>query len=98
MAQKQQLAGHAEFKELAAAAMLNDLTICERLRLQEHLDSCDDCREVYREYLVVAGDVMPMLASRQDDPENQENWNEGPWREGLLRRIQEDKQTVPAVR
>jgi predicted nucleic acid-binding Zn-ribbon protein len=98
MAQKQQLVGHAEFKELAAAAMLNDLTISERLRLQEHLDSCDDCREVYREYLVVAGDVMPMLASRQDDPENQENWNEGPWREGLLRRIQKDKQTVPAVR
>jgi hypothetical protein len=92
MAENKAMIDHAEFRELAAAAALNDLTSAERMRLEDHLGSCEDCRQAHREYLIIASDAMPLLGSQRDSLEDQQAWDEGPWRERLFRRIQADRQ------
>lgn len=87
-----QLTEHEEFKELAAMAALNELTAAERLRLEYHLKSCKDCTEIYRQYLVLYGEVIPFIASQRDHIEYPEKSMEGPWRERLFRRIQAQEQ------
>lgn len=98
MAENKELIGHAEFRELAAMAAVNDLTASEHARLEDHLTACEDCRETYREYLVVAREAMPMLASHHYAREDEQEWSQGPWRERLFRRVQAAKQSAASNR
>jgi hypothetical protein len=91
-----QLIEHEEFKELAAMAALNELTAAERLRLEDHLRSCKDCAEIYQQYLVLYGEIIPFIGSQRDHVEYPEKSMAGPWRERLFRRIQADEQRSAA--
>jgi hypothetical protein len=91
-----QLIEHEEFKELAAMAALNELPAAERLRLEDHLRSCKDCAEIYQQYLVLYGEIIPFIGSQRDHVEYPEKSMEGPWRERLFRRIQADEQRSAA--
>ena len=91
-----QLTEHEEFKELAAMAALDELSAVERLRLEDHLRSCKNCAEIYRQYLVLYGEVMPFIGSQREYVEHSERSLEGPWRDRLFRRIQADEERGPA--
>jgi hypothetical protein len=91
-----QLTEHEQFKELAAMAALNEVTAAERLRLEDHLRSCKDCAEIYRQYLALYGEVILLIGSQREHVEYPEKSMEGPWREKLFRRIQADGQRSPA--
>lgn len=53
---------HAEWRELCALAMTDVLTAEERARLEAHLGSCAECREVSRQYSMLAHEGLPALA------------------------------------
>lgn len=53
---------HAEWMELCALSTTDILTAEERVRLEAHLENCAECREVYRQYSVLAHEGLPALA------------------------------------
>lgn len=91
-----QLTEHEEFKELAAMAALDELTAAERLRLEDHLRSCRDCAEIYRQYLVLYDEVMPFIGSQREQFEHPGKSMEGPWRDRIFRRIRADERRSAA--
>jgi hypothetical protein len=97
MASDRDLLEHAEFRELAAGAILNELTLAERNLLESHLACCADCREVHRQYLLLVGEGIPVLGEAYDFSEMAANRTEGPWRERLFRRVQTDTRTTRSV-
>ncbi len=56
--------GHERFSELCALAMSGSLTAAEGRDLQQHLQSCGECRDEYERYLLLTGEGMPLLARR----------------------------------
>src|SRR5260370_1093424 len=57
---------HEKYDELCALALFGGLSPGERTELNAHLEECEDCREAYADYALVARDGMPMLAARLD--------------------------------
>src|ERR1700733_8531670 len=66
---------HERYDELCALAMSGALTAEESLELENHLRSCGECREAYREYKVLTEDGMPHLASHYS-PDEAQGWDE----------------------
>lgn len=54
---------HEEFFELCALSTSGSLTPEEWSRLDEHLKTCEWCRERKAQYEQIAFDVMPALAA-----------------------------------
>jgi hypothetical protein len=54
---------HEEWKMLCALATSKSLTDEELARLAEHLSGCAECREVYRQYQVLAHGTLPPMAA-----------------------------------
>jgi len=54
---------HEKFRELGALANSGALAPHEWAELKGHLRECQDCREVYTQYLVLTSEGMPFLAS-----------------------------------
>jgi hypothetical protein len=54
---------HDEWKMLCALGTTKSLTDEERARLQEHLATCAECREVSRQYQVLAHETLPPMAA-----------------------------------
>ena len=65
---------HERFKELGALANSGVLTSSERAELRGHLQICQACSEVCRQYLILASEGMPLLAARYSDQEERRNW------------------------
>src|SRR5882762_3593054 len=56
--------GHEErFSDLCALAHSGSLSSEERTELEEHFETCSDCREAYQEYAILAKEGMPSLAA-----------------------------------
>jgi hypothetical protein len=58
---------HEKFKELGALANSGALAPHEWAELKGHLQECQDCREVYSQYLVLTSEGMPFLAAHYAD-------------------------------
>ncbi len=88
MTESHALNDHEEYRELAAWAMLNPLTKHERVVLENHLRTCDECSEVYRQYQILVAEGMPTLAAGEFNAEEQaycvDKWS----RKKLFDRIQ----------
>ncbi len=54
---------HEEFLELSALSTSGELSEQERKRLQDHVATCADCRQVLREFEAVADVGVPLLSS-----------------------------------
>lgn len=88
--------GHHEFRELAALANSGALTREEWAELKGHLESCEECREIYREYRVLSTNGMSMLEAGYGHrrEEEEQAWNDRPVWEKLLARVRAAEQRV----
>jgi hypothetical protein len=78
---------HERFMELAAAATAGVLTSGERVELEHHLRSCQDCRHIFRQYQVLATDGLRMLSRNYQHHAEHGAWNEsGAWNQSNARR------------
>lgn len=84
---EEQLNGHERFSELCALAMSGELTVDESSELKGHLQTCLECREAYREYVVLANEGIPHLAAQYSAPPEEENWDDTATRRKLLARV-----------
>jgi hypothetical protein len=86
------LNNHGQFNELAALANSGTLTASEWAQLRDHLQICEECRDVYQQYLLLACEGIPLLAPRYAKQDRREAWDEvAAWRK-LVARIHSTKQ------
>jgi len=83
---------HGKFKELSALAGTGTLTPREILELNVHLENCQECREVARQYLIVTTQGIPTLAASYSERQGQCSWGEAPTRQKLFARVRADQQ------
>jgi hypothetical protein len=74
LTENQELNNHERFKELGALANSGTLTPSEWAELRGHLQICQACSEVCRQYLALANEGMPLLAARYSDQEERSSW------------------------
>jgi hypothetical protein len=78
---------HEKFRELNALAISGPLTPLERSELNSHLDHCEECREVAREYRILAAEGIPAIAAAYTDRAAQGSWDEEATLKKLLARV-----------
>jgi len=88
---------HEKFKELSALAFSGTLTADERVELEDHLKTCDECRAIHHQYRLLATVGMPFLAATYGHPEEQD-WDDSDTREALLARVSESEPIVNDLR
>jgi hypothetical protein len=84
---EEQLGGHEKFSELCALAMSGTLTAQESAELKDHLQTCLECREAYREYMVLTEEGIPHLASCYGSPQVGQSWDDTATRRKLFARV-----------
>jgi hypothetical protein len=90
MNKSERLDNHQKFKELAALAQRGALSHDERMELSRHLRICDSCQQAYAEYALISAEGMPFLAAAYGYGDEREDWDDGPSRNKLLARIQDE--------
>jgi hypothetical protein len=94
LTENQELNNHERFKELGALANSVTLTPSEWAELRGHLQICQACSEVCRQYLALAKEGMPLLAARYSDQEERSSWADAStWRK-LSARIRPQEQQL----
>jgi hypothetical protein len=88
MTEYEQLNEHEKFRKLGALTVSGTLTADERVELESHLQTCVECREVYRQYNTLATDGFSMLAGKFSHPQEQGDWDSTAARMKLLARVQ----------
>lgn len=83
---------HQKFKELAALAQNGALLPGERLELEQHLETCDSCREVYQQYALISSEGMNFLAAAHGLGKFGGPWDERRTRNKLFARIRKTEQ------
>lgn len=78
---------HQRFMELAAVSQAKGLSEIETIELQDHLERCSSCREIYAEYALLHRDGMPFLAAVGAPLQESESWNARAARNTLLTRV-----------
>jgi hypothetical protein len=81
------LSDHEKFKELAALANSDALAPGELAELRGHLQNCEECREVYREYAILTAQRIPILAGTYSNPQEVGSWDDSATREKLFARV-----------
>jgi hypothetical protein len=84
---EEQFDSHDRFSELCALAMSGALTARETAELQDHLQTCLECREAFREYTVLTREGMPHLAARYSSLQEENGWDGAATREKLFARV-----------
>jgi hypothetical protein len=79
---------HDQFHELGALATSGALTPSQWDELKAHLNICPECRHIYYQYVVLAFEGMPYLASQQNRDGGFRNFNSDAARRRLLARVQ----------
>ena len=82
---------HEKFKELGALANSGTLTGSERADLKDHLETCEECRQIYDQYLILASEGIPLLAALYGDQE-EKCWRDLSTRMKLFARVQSAEQ------
>lgn len=86
-ARQEQSGDHEQFEQLIAFALADSLTAEEWFDLKAHLPKCEDCSEIYREYLVLCKQGLPVLGADYHHTSEHESWDGNPTRERLFARI-----------
>lgn len=82
---------HEKFKKLCALAITGTLIVSERLELEDHLRLCDECREISRQYKLLATVGMPFLAAAVARPQEDEKWDDSQSRHRLMSSIRKEQ-------
>jgi hypothetical protein len=85
---------HEKFRELNALAMSGTLTPLEWSELNSHLDHCEECREVARQYHILGTQGIPTIADTYTDRPGQGSWDEKAILKKLLARVRTDQRRV----
>lgn len=56
---------HEEFEELCALSIVGELTKEDRHKLEEHINTCLDCRETREQFAVLVDRVVPAFAAEE---------------------------------
>ena len=91
MTEHEKLNNHEKFKELGALANSGTLTGSERADLKDHLETCEECRQIYDQYLILASEGIPLLAALYGDQE-EKCWRDLSTRMKLFARVQSAEQ------
>src|SRR3981081_1497393 len=94
MHENERLNDHQKFKELAALAQGRGLTVSERIELERHLQLCEACRAIYREYSLLSSEGVAFLAADYGHVSEAESWDDRDAREQLSSRIRESEQSA----
>src|SRR5487761_359480 len=87
----ERLNGHEKFRELCALANSGILSARESAELEAHLRVCDECREAYHQYHVLATEGIPALAARYSNLQGWEGWDDTVVRRKLFARVRKEK-------
>ena len=82
---------HDKFKELCALAASGSLEPIELPELRAHLKHCEQCREVFRQYQILAAQGIPILAGEYPEKSAGAEWNAALVLEKVLVRVQADQ-------
>jgi hypothetical protein len=93
---KQSREHHEEFRELSALAGTGSLNAREAVELRAHLEHCEECREIARQYHVLATEGIPVLAAGYSERVGQADWDDRVTRENLFARVRADQQQAVA--
>ena len=91
MHENERLNDHQKFKELAALAQGRGLTVSERIELERHLQLCEACRAIYREYSLLSSEGMAFLAADYGHISEAEAWDYRAAQNELSSRIRESE-------
>ena len=69
---------HDKFKELCALAASGSLEPFELPELEAHLKHCEKCREVFRQYQILATQGIAILADAYMERQAQVGWDGAP--------------------
>jgi hypothetical protein len=95
MHENERLNDHQKFKELAALAHGRGLTVGERIELKRHLQWCEECRAIYREYSLLSSEGMAFLAADCGHVPEADAWDYRGAQDELSSRIRESES--PAI-
>ena len=95
MHENERLNDHQKFKELAALAHGRGLTVGERIELKRHLQWCEECRAIYREYSLLSSEGMAFLAADCGHVPEADAWDYRGAQNELSSRIRESES--PAI-
>ena len=87
---RQNCQDHRKFKELGALAGTGTLTPGKILELNAHLQNCEECHAVARQYLVLKTQGIPALAATYFERGEHPTWDEASSRQKLFARIRAD--------
>src|SRR6266576_6927366 len=82
---------HGRFRELSALANAGVLSAAEWAELKGHLQFCQQCREVYDQYRLLARQGIPGLAAVHSSRQLETNWDDTATRRKLLGRIRKEE-------
>ncbi|MBZ5697661.1 MAG: anti-sigma factor [Acidobacteriia bacterium] len=85
---KDNLNEHTRFLELAAIATCDALTSGEMADLEDHLQVCEECRELHRQYQILANEGIPRLAGSYEHRESTGSWDDTSTRWKLFARME----------
>jgi len=83
---------HDIFKKRCALAAAGSLTQVELSELRAHLEGCEDCQEIYRQYRILTTQGMSTLADAGGGRLEESAWDDASVRERLLGRVSNDQQ------
>src|SRR5260370_7171319 len=86
---------HDIFKKRCALATAGSLTQVELSELRAHLEGCEDCQEIYRQYRILTTQGMSTLADAGGEGLQESAWDDAPVRERLLQRFINNHQNTP---
>jgi hypothetical protein len=89
---RQNCEDHGKFKELSALAGTGTLTPREMLELNAHLEKCEECQTLARQYLILKTQGIPTLAATYRERQEPRPWDEASTREKLFARVCADRQ------
>src|SRR5579875_2910217 len=90
----EKLNGHEKFKELCALAYSGELTPGEWAELNSHLQICEQCRELYTEYLILTREGIPLLAAHCERHPEYGNWDDTATKRKLFARLRAAEQNL----
>jgi hypothetical protein len=86
---------HDKYKRLGALAAAGNLARLESAELHAHLRRCEQCNEVFRQYLALTTQGVAILADEFAERLGQASWDKDAAFEQLLERIERAQHTPP---
>src|SRR6202166_4066628 len=86
---------HDKYKKLGALAAAGNLAPLESTELHAHLRRCEQCNEVFRQYLALTTQGVAILADEFAERLGQASWDKDAAFEQLLERIERAQHTPP---